>query len=474
MPNLPPSAPPPLAGLCGYDDAARVGVGVEANVRRLLRLHWVERRLFEIMVGRIPSTPEWEVKGALALHQWLAAEHADLLRRRIVEMRSPPPRMDRAPDAALEGALREVEASEGTVALLGTLYGVLLPALREACARHAREINPLVDHPTRRVLSRIRPEVDDAVAWGEAALEALGEEGDARSASDPDARVRADRVRDALARAGGVLGDPPPDPNGAEPEDASATTPDLPERPTPDLHPRRDGRFHGEHNFNFPPHNLYADRELDAEERNLALLCKRLLEMDVPEMMASFLVERRDMPWDFYLDYARQLWDEARHSMMGEVAFEARGVDWRAIPLNVGFSLRLNLHAEPLERQLMLWAIEQSLMPGESGKRMEYETAREAGDALSAHFHDYDWADEVLHARIGRRWLLGDEGESLSFDEAMERGRAVHEKTWSALAPYREAAAQTEWWTDFVREVLGRESGADPEQLVEDPSVITE
>jgi hypothetical protein len=195
-------------------------------------------------------------------------------------------------------------------------------------------------------------------------------------------------------------------------------------------------------------------------ERNLALLSKRLLEMDVPEMMASFIAEKSHEPWEFYLDYKRQLWDEARHSMMGEVAFESRGVDWTKIPLNVGFALRLNLHAAPDERQLLLYSIEQSLMPGDTGKRYEYNTALEAGDELSAHFHDYDWADEVLHAQIGRRWLKPDAN-------ALERGRAVHEKTWQALEHYRSRHEQREWWNDFVRAVLGRESEARPEDLVE-------
>ena len=41
--------------------------------------------------------------------------------------------------------------------------------------------------------------------------------------------------------------------------------------------------------------------------------------------------------------------------MMGSVALEARGIDWRrTLPLNVSFALRLNLHATPLERQVML------------------------------------------------------------------------------------------------------------------------
>jgi hypothetical protein len=224
------------------------------------------------------------------------------------------------------------------------------------------------------------------------------------------------------------------------------------------FHPIRDERFTGSYNFEFPPHVVFSMPNVPADERNLALLCKRALEMDVPEMMASFMTERTDQPWEFYRDYSRQLWDEARHAMMGTVALEARGVDWRGdIPLNVSFALRLNLHATPVERQTMLYAIEQSLMPGETGKRYEYETAVAAGDALSAHFQDYDWADEVLHAQIGRRML---KREGISSEDARDRAQRIHEKTWAALDQYRSLDEQYDWWPDFVRRVLGKESTA--------------
>jgi len=224
----------------------------------------------------------------------------------------------------------------------------------------------------------------------------------------------------------------------------------------PIAHPRRDERFHGQYNFEFPPHIIYNREGVPPDERNLALLCKRALEMDVPEMMASFMTERADQPWEFYRDYSRQLWDEARHAMLGTVALEARRIDWKhEIPLNVSFALRLNLHATPLERQTMLYAIEQSLMPGETGKRFEYETAVAAGDALSAHFHDYDWADEVLHAQIGRRALKRD---GISPQQAAERAKEVHEKTWAALDQYRARDRQENWWPAFVLKTLGKES----------------
>ena len=438
---------PELAGLSTYAGAARIGFSVDENVRRLLRYHWVERRLMAILVAHLTSEPVWEVKCALALHQWQSAEHVDALRRRIAEMRNPTPRLDAPPEndptaAALDAFLDEVDAARDTEELVTGVYDVLYPALAAAYRDHLARTNPLVDQPTRRILRFAVIDLEEAVAWAQSGKR------EAQSDSEWSKKLRA-----FLAAAGDIAGDSdvrPVNP-GADSQRATHNAPHS-------FLPRRDERFHGQYNFEFPPHVVFNMRNVPADERNLALLCKRTLEMDVPEMMASFMTERGDQPWEFYRDYSRQLWDEARHAMMGTVAFEARGIDWkREVPLNVGFSLRLNLHATPIERQTMLYAIEQSLMPADTGKKSEYETAVAAGDALSAHFHDYDWADEVLHAQIGRRML---KREGISSDEAHERATAIHEKTWAALEQYRSREDQYDWWPAFVRRALGKDSAA--------------
>lgn len=461
-PSTAASDVPELAGLCSYQDAARVGYSVEESVRRLLRLHWVEKRLAEAAVAHLPATPEWEVKCGLALHHWQDAEHATWLRSRITEMRSPPPRMDVAPDDLLEEFLQEILRSTDTVELVAGLHGVARKALLSAYRDHLVGSNPLVDHPTRRTLRFILLEEEQALEWGERAIDALvgGDPGSRRSAERWQAHLAS-----YLAAAGGIAGDeavpgsPRPEPRASGPW-------------VPDTTPRRDDRFEGVHEFEFPPQIVYNAPGVPADERNLALLCRRTLEMDVPETIASFLAERTDRPWEFHVDYGRQLWDEARHAMMGSVALVARGIDWTQLPLHVGFSLRLNLHASPLERQILLYAIEQSLMPGDTGKRFEYETALEAGDRLSAHFHDFDWADEVLHAQIGRRWM---KHEGLGVQEALRRGQEIHERTWAELQRYREPREVDpwDWWRGFVREVLGRESAAE-RPGAEPPSIVGE
>jgi hypothetical protein len=471
--TVPGTRIPELAGIATYDKAARIGYSVEENVQRLLRLHWTERRLMDAMLAHLPSTPVWEAKCAFALHQWYCAEHADWLRRRITEMRRPAPPLDAAPSKELDAFLEEVLHAENPEELVAGIYGVALPALRDAYYNHLQHTNPLVDHPTRRFMRFALLEVTEAIEWGDAALAVMDRDRDAAAL----ARAWKEHLELYLEAARGIAGDPRisveegDDRSGVQIRSMEPPVPPPANTPfVPDFEPKRDKRFHGLYNFEFPPHVVYNAEGVPADERNLALLCKRTLEMDVPEVMASFLFERKDQPWEFYLEYSRQLWDEARHTMMGTVAFESRGVDWKEIPLNVGFSLRLNLHATPQERQIVLYAIEQSLMSGETGKRFEYGTAIAAGDELSAHFHDYDWADEVLHANIGRRAL---KREGISREGAIGLGLEIHERTWAELEQYKSREPQANWWPDFVMRVLGKESAVANRELAA-PRIVGE
>src|SRR4051812_3176761 len=115
---------PPLAGVGSLRSATRIGYSVDDNVALLLRYHWIEKRLSEIMVARLTATPEWEVKGGFALHQWLDSEHADALRNRIREMRHPMPRIDVAPDEALGARFAGIAESPTTLQLLTGIQSV--------------------------------------------------------------------------------------------------------------------------------------------------------------------------------------------------------------------------------------------------------------------------------------------------------------------------------------------------------------
>lgn len=432
---------PPLANVGSYAEAARIGLSVDETVDRLMRYAWIAKRTMEAALCWLNPTPEWEVKEALSLHSYLAADHAQAFRVRVSEMRNPMPDMDKSPDPRLDRFFDELLTAKTTPDKLTALYDVLKPALLAAYEAHFAAANPLVDHPTRRILRLLILEEQEAVTWGEAAIAAAAE-----------ATAFKTHLEQYLLAAGGIDG------HASIPE--ALPTTHVVEAFQPDFYPRRDERFAQQRNFIFPPHEVARAEGVSAEERTLALMCKRTLEMDVPEAMARMIVEAIDQPWLFYVDMCRQLWDEARHAMMGSVYFERLGVDWKGdIALHPGFSLRLNLHMTANEAHAALYTIEQNLMPATTGKKYEWETASEAADSLARLFQDFDWADEVLHVRIGRDWGIPKSG--MSRQEFQELGTRKLIETETVLEQYAQPELQINWWGGFVDRVLGHKSGVE-------------
>ena len=62
-------------------------------------------------------------------------------------------------------------------------------------------------------------------------------------------------------------------------------------------------------------------------------------------------------------------------------------------------------------------------------------------------FQDFDWADEVLHAQIGRRWLTSEfENPEAMRQHASKVLEALHAK----MELYAQRSSQEPWWTDFL------------------------
>ena len=185
------------------------------------------------------------------------------------------------------------------------------------------------------------------------------------------------------------------------------------------------------------------------------MLFKRLREIDVPEMMASIVAETPGKPWGYYRDMSRQIWDEARHAMMGEVGFVALGVDWTKARITWNWSYRLNTECTPLERHGVLFFIEQGLMP-KTGKRFEYETARDSGIPLASTIQDFDWADEVLHSQIGRNWYVS---QFASLKEALDFGDKAWSKITSNWATVKEQGLTNHdnWWPEIYSQACAAE-----------------
>jgi hypothetical protein len=421
---------PPLAGLFTYEAAARAGYSVDEAADRLWRLAYACRRLHAIGVDALPRTSEWEVKCALGLHLWLDAEHATALERRLNELRHPSVDAGRPPDPRLALVFDELAHARDTAELVGGVYLVVRAALVEALTAYLATSNPLADHPSVRIVDAVLRDEERALEWGRAAAGAL------------DPGEWPGRIASLVAAAGGLMGEAPPAPAPDERDLRSADGPPVADRVV-----RRDDRFADPFNESALIDEYWEDPARPADERAYALAYKRLREMDVPEWMAPIIAEAGDQPWERRAELSRQLWDETRHAMMGEVALERQGVRFHAFPIPAVASIALNTRFTPYEAHLMLWKIEQDLMAAATGKRRELEVARGHGDPLLATFQDFDWADEVLHARTGRRWLLAGFPSREAAEQAADEILARYEEVAEEL---RGQSEQAEWWPQLV------------------------
>jgi hypothetical protein len=443
---------PPLAGLCTLEEAAKPGLSVEECVRRLKRFHYCFKRLHQILTARITAEPIYELKTAFAHHAYLCAEHATALRTRIGEMREPPLGLEEVPHPALEAFFDEILRAPTTEELIEGAQ-TATDQLYHAMRQYRDDTNPLTDAPTRRVLHFALLEVDEMANWGARARSCL-----VGTDSELEGKLEEwGRYLGGLLDAAGIL-------DGTR----AATEEPFTRRysATPyayDPIPQRDERFADPWNQGVNAEAFLYDETKPARAKALMMLYKRLREIDVPEMMASIITRTPGKPWGYYRDMSRQLWDEARHAMMGEVGFVALGVDWTRARITFNWSYRLNTECTPDEAHGVLFFIEQGLMP-RTGKRYEFEVAQESGIPLMATLQDFDWADEVLHAQIGRNWYVP---KFASLKEALDYGDAAWSKVLSNWATVKEQGlTQHENWWPEVYAMACAADGTQPDAAV--------
>ncbi|HLW03214.1 MAG TPA: hypothetical protein VKT82_31495 [Ktedonobacterales bacterium] len=442
---------PSLAGVCSFEDAMRPGLSVDACVTRLKRYHYAFKRLHQMLTARITAEPIYELKMGWSLQAHICAEYVAALRKRVAEMREPPLHLDIVPDTFLEIFFDEIRAAPSTEALVLGLYEKAFPALQAALQRHLEDTNPLVDQPSVRLCRLALFELNDILAFGTQAVQGLVDE-PARTAAQEWLGL----LDNCLLAAGGL--------DGAEEPATGAVQRRFSAQPyVYDGRPRRDERFQDPYNMGVNAEAFLYDEHFAPQAKVLMMFFKRMREIDVPEMMASIITETSGKPWEYYQEMSRQVWDEARHALMGEVGLVSLGLDWRKIAFNFTWSLTLNTELTPLERHGVLYYIERGLMSN-TGKRFEWEVGVASHDPLAATFQDYDWADEVLHAHIGRAWYVP---EFANLQEALAYGDHAWSRVMSNWQTWRDQGLtqHRNWWPELYRDACVR-WGIEPDKEV--------
>lgn len=188
-----------------HDQRSMVGVySVEQTAQMLRHYRYAEEHMMRIMAGWIALTPELTVKLELGRQVWKCAQHADMLGKRLPELRaraqvSEPPNET---FVAFMSTLAEREQPEETIERLVGLYRVLKPHLLSMYAQHLSACNPVYEPPTIRMLERLMHETQEHILKGQILLEDM--------ACTVPTRERAVLWQLALEKqlvaAGGVLG----------------------------------------------------------------------------------------------------------------------------------------------------------------------------------------------------------------------------------------------------------------------------
>jgi len=366
----------------GLGDVKCLGLSVGSATERLLCLAYTEKRLMFLCAAKMISAPERDLKLLLGRLQYNAAGRCHSLRHRLREMRTAKVRIDGVPNQALAILLDEAiygDESREVARIVWWLHQELLASYQDYLAK----TNPLADAPTCELIETFLLRLRAAVASLRAHLDQLGVPESERSLP-PGLQKFADA-------AGGV--------DGSKGRGETAAR----ERSTePFAVPRKPGRDAG---LNRVWDYLKPPME-EVPDYFAYMLGIRLSEINVAEGLAVVLCETKEMPWEFYWDISRHLWDEVRHSMMGEAAIEATFGTASAIPMREYESVYC-MEASAVEQYATLGLeIEGAQMKYPIGKRGEWEFCRDAAKhPLTTIFQDFDWADEVLHVSIAKRQL---------------------------------------------------------------------
>lgn len=262
---------------------------------------------------------------------------------------------------------------------LVTLPGVLVGAIDDYLKRN----DPLYDLPSVALLEADRDELQGQIQWGQAALAEF-----ARGGAGPEAGF-AGRVTALLATLPAAL------------REHSA------KNVIPLKSARRIGRLPladsvlplGFVELEFGPTPVPPDSGYPERARYRAM--NFLQEVQATDSCASLLFDAPDMPWDFYFDLSRHMWDESRHAMFGERKLLDFGLTAAEAGLSSkAYAMRQTLN--PHDRYAALTTQEADAFPG---KHAGLKDAVANRDSVSAMAWSYDIADETQHVRFGTKWL---------------------------------------------------------------------
>jgi Protein of unknown function (DUF455) len=360
-------------------EVLRRGYDVDENATRFSNYFHVLRELVHLSCGWLPLVPAFERKLRLGEHIHDDARGVSRIKRRLYELRHPSD-YPGAPGPELAGLLDRLAGADSPEAYLALAYGTVKPTLLAAIAVHLDELDPVTDEPSLLLLSKLRERQQRHI-------DQLGpEDGEDSGIGDLGALAIQLKSSPRELRILPPLTEPARD-------------------PFIEVTPEGDPFLTDELYVNDPDTNHVP---VEPEEQRHFFHALMDAELCAAELMARNSHEHPEMPWDFHVDMARQVWDEVRHAHVHEILMPTE-LDCRWGDYPVGFSYFRSIYANDLLGRLALFnsTSEQKAMWRHSHRR---RVLVDRGQEQVAKVFDYLLADEVPHVHNGVRWgshLLG-------------------------------------------------------------------
>lgn len=375
-------------------------ISIEQNVEYLKRYAFLERAAMRTLAGWLPGVPEWDAKNEIGLHVWESAESVEALYNRLRELRNYQP--ERNIGEILPQVAQALDESQNTAEVIATVYLVVKKGLLEAFRHHPDTTWNEFDKPTVKVTERLIPALERQVEWAESFLPTI-------AANYPGWEAWRDYVAGLIEADGGITG-----------AGEHSTAPQRPEGHAL-LLPWKECQRMSDWKIFDPDDDLQPDRKQDPEGYRLWRFKHYLNEMTAAETLGSILWMTPEMTWEYQHNVARHLWDELRHSQLGQTRIQQLGLKIEDVPQVVQiYNVMMTLPAVD-QYALLTTVIEPNGMPEKTTNREHWE---ELHDDISAAAVSYDWSDENFHVRWGKKWtpvLLETYGYKESPDEIRER-----------------------------------------------------
>jgi hypothetical protein len=359
---------------------AKTHITIEQNTEILKRYAFLERSAMRALAGWLPGVPEWEAKNELGLHIWESADNVEAIYQRLRELRTYTP--ERSLSATILKFGAELAHGANSAEVIAGVYLVAKKGLLEALRRHPDSTWIAFDNPTVKVAEKLIVVLERQVAWAEKFLPTL-------VANYVDYKPWHDYLSAFLAHDGGVMG--------------ISEKSTMPVRVAGHslLLPWKECQREAGWPIFDPAVDFEPDRKTQPEAHREWRFKHYLNEMTAAETLGSILWLTPEMIWEYQHNVARHLWDEIRHSQLGQIRVQQLGLRVAEVPQVVQiYNVMMTLPAAD-QYALLTTVIEPNGMPEKVANREHWE---EIQDEISAAAVSYDWNDENFHVRWGKKW----------------------------------------------------------------------